>query len=98
MALVETHHLKKYGIDVILKPFIEELQVPCDDLGYDFKLQNGIVRQRGALFAVIADTPASQLMGGYKESVGGAKRKCRHCIADFEEIQSSVWIVLSSLP
>lgn len=56
-------------------------------MGYVFKLQNGIVRLRGALFAVIADTPASQLMGGYKESVGGAKRKCRHCMADFHEMQ-----------
>ena len=88
LALVETRHLKKYGMDAILKPFIEELQKLGEDLGYDFKLQNGIVRLRGALFAVIADTPASQLMGGYKESVGGAKRKCRHCMAHFEEIQS----------
>ena len=26
--------------------------------------------------------------GGYKESVGGAKRKCRDCMADFDEIQT----------
>lgn len=88
LALVETRHLKKYGIDAILKPFIGELQVLGDDFGYDFKLQNGIVHLRGALFAVIADTPASQLMGSYKESVGGAKLKCRHCMADFDKIQS----------
>ena len=46
------------------------------------------MRLRDALFAVIADTPAGQLLGGYKESVGGAKRKCRHCMADFDDIQS----------
>ena len=73
-------------MDAILKPFIEELKVLGDDLGYDFKLQNGIVHLNGALYAVTADTPASQLMGGYRESVGGAKRKCCHCMADFEEI------------
>lgn len=28
------------------------------------------------------------LLGVYKESVGGAKRKCRHCMADFHAIQS----------
>lgn len=38
LALVETCHLKKYGIDATLKPFIEELQVLGDDLGYDYKM------------------------------------------------------------
>ena len=87
LAIVESQHLKKYGMDAILKPFIDELMILGGDMGYDFQLQNGVVRLRGALFAVIADTPASQLLGGYKESVGGAKRKCRHCMADFDEIQ-----------
>ena len=87
LAIVENEYLKKYGMDAILKPFIDELKILGGDMGYDFQLQNGIVRLRGALFAVIADTPASQLLGGYKESVGGAKRKCRHCMADFDEMQ-----------
>jgi len=58
-------------------------------MGYDFHIQNRIVRLRGALLAVIADTPASNLLGGYKEGVGGARRKCRHCMADFDEIQTN---------
>lgn len=47
------------------------------------------MRLRGALLAVIADTPASQLLGGYKELVGGAKRKCCHCMTDFDEMQQN---------
>lgn len=43
---------------------------------------------RGAVLAFIADTPASQKAGGFKESVGGAKRKCRHCMATFETMQN----------
>lgn len=39
------------------------------------------------LLAVVADTPASNLLG-FKESVGGAKRKCRHCLADFDQMQT----------
>ena len=37
---------------------------------------------------MVADTPASNLLGGFKESVGGAKRKCRHFLADFDQIQT----------
>ena len=59
LAIVESHYLKQSGMDAILKPFVEELQILGDDMGYDFQLQNGIVHLRGALLAVIADTPAS---------------------------------------
>lgn len=31
------------------------------DIGYDFQVQNGIIRLRGGLFAVVADTPARVL-------------------------------------
>lgn len=35
----------------------------------------------------MADTPASNKAGGFKEGVGGARRKCRHCMAAFEDMQ-----------
>ena len=75
-------------MDEILKPFVEELKVLGDDMGHNFQLQNAIVRLRGALLAVIANTPASQLLGGFKESMAGAKRWCRPCMANFEDMQS----------
>ena len=40
-----------------------------------------------ALLALLAETPASQLSGGFKDSVGGAFRKCRLSIATFESMQ-----------
>lgn len=76
-------------MDKILAPFIEDLKRLGRDTGVDFKVHGGVLRLRGALLAVIADTPASQLLGGFKESVGGAKRKCRHCMTDFDEMQLS---------
>ena len=85
----EYRYLKKYGIEAILAPLVEELQKLGSDTGVDFKVQGGILRLRGALLAVVADTPASQLLGCFKESVGGAKRKCRHCMTDFGEMQSN---------
>ena len=84
VAIVENQHLKKYGMDKILAPFIEDLKRLGCDTGVDLKVHGGVLCLRGALLAVIADTPASQLLGGFKESVGGAKRKCRHCMTDFD--------------
>ena len=54
----------------ILKPFVEKLQVLGGDLGHRFKINGGTVCLRGALLAVVADTPASNWLGGYKKSVG----------------------------
>lgn len=38
--------------------------------------------------AFLADTPASHLAGAFKESVGGARKKCRHCMASFETMNA----------
>ena len=87
MTIVENQYLRKYGMDKILAPFIKDLKRLGRDTGVDFMVRGGVVHLRGALPAVIADTPASQLLGGFKESVGRAKRKCRHCMTDFDEMQ-----------
>lgn len=87
VVIAEHKYLKKYGIDCILRSFVNDLQVLGGDLGHQFKNLGGTVCLRGTLLAVVADTPASQLLGAFKESVGGAKRKCRHCMADFEAMQ-----------
>ena len=36
--------------------------------------------------AVLGDTPAAALMGGFKEGVGGATRGCRTCMIKTEEL------------
>lgn len=44
----------------------------------------------GALIAFVGDTPAVNMAGGFKEGVGGAWRKCRHCLAVNSMIQTKV--------
>ena len=44
----------------------------------------------GALIAFVGDTPAVNMAGGFKEGVGGAMRKCHHCVAINSMIQSKV--------
>ena len=66
VAIVENQYLKKYGMDKILAPFIDDLKRLGRDTGVDFKVHGGVFCLRGALLAVIADTPTSQLLGGYR--------------------------------
>lgn len=44
-----------------------------------------------SVVAFCGDTPASNFLGGFKEGVGGAFRKCRRCMASVADIQSKVW-------
>ena len=44
----------------------------------------------GALVAFVGDTPAINMVGGFKEGVGMAMRKCRHCMATNDEVQTKV--------
>ena len=86
-ATCNVNYIKKYGMDKILEPLVEDLKVLSSDSGYPFEIAGGKVYLRGSVLAVLADTPASQALGGYKESVGGARRKCRHCMTDWESMQ-----------
>lgn len=87
-AVCKTVHIQKYDIDKNFEPLVVDLKLLASDSGYIFDIPGGPVKLRGAVLAFIADTPASQKAGGFKESVGGAKRKCRHCMATFETMQN----------
>lgn len=45
---------------------------------------------KSVLLAFVGDTPAVNMVGGYKEGVGMATRKCRHCMATDSQIQAKV--------
>ncbi|XP_031549388.1 uncharacterized protein LOC116286933 [Actinia tenebrosa] len=80
--------IKKYGINLILALLVKDLQILGTDQGYPFPVFGGSLYLRGSLLAVLADTPAAQSLGGFKEGVGGARRKCRHCMTNFEQMQN----------
>lgn len=54
----------------------EELNQLSQPAGFAFSLDGFYLPLRAAVVAVAADTPASNYLGGYKEGVGGALRKC----------------------
>ncbi len=43
--------------------------------------------------AFVGDTPAVNQVGGFKEGVRMAMRKCRHCMATHDQIQEKVCVV-----
>lgn len=86
-AICKKQYIKEFGLNEILKPLVEDLKELGNQTGYPFKIAGGTVYLRGAVLAVIADTPASQAIGCYKESVGGAKRKCHHCMTTWDKMQ-----------
>lgn len=87
VALCTSKIVKRFGIDKIFQPLVDELKLLGDDFGYSFQLPQGTFRLRGGILAVVADTPASQEAGGFKAGVGGAYRKCRHCMATYDSMQ-----------
>lgn len=54
-----------------------------------FELNGSEYRFRGTVTLVPGDNLASQYLGGYK-GLASALRKCRHCLAVNEDIQSKV--------
>ena len=89
LAIAHYEDIRKYGIDRVLTPLLEELAQLASPAGVVFNLREFYLPVRGAVVAVAADTPASNYMGGYKEGVGGALRKCRHCNTDYETMQNN---------
>ena len=88
LAIAEHEDIRSYGVDRVLTPLCEELHELSQPGGFIFRQDKFHLPLRGAVIAVAADTPASNYLGGYKEGVGGALRKCRHCNVDYENMQN----------
>ena len=67
----------QYGVDKILEPFVHELQQLSEGQNFDVHGMDTLLY--ASLLSVVGDTPASNLLGGFKEGVGGAFVKCRQC-------------------
>lgn len=55
-----------------------------------------ITHLRGSALVMLADTLAAHQLGGYKVGVGFSLRKCRHCMATMEDMQTKVCHKLSN--
>lgn len=55
-------------------------------------INNQDVIIRVGLVAFLADTLAAHQLGGFKIGVGWAFRKCRHCLATKQHVQTKVYM------
>ena len=72
VAIAKVPIIEKYGIDEILKPFVEELN-QLATVGVTVNIPTGLETFRGTF---LGDTQAAHLIGGFKQSVGSAYRMC----------------------
>jgi len=85
LAIANAKDIDDCGVDVVLQRITEDLQLLYN--GVKIQTQNGEMDLCGAVVAVCGDTLAQHELAGFKEGVGFAYSKCRHCECTFEEMQ-----------
>ncbi|XP_067936431.1 uncharacterized protein [Watersipora subatra] len=84
-AVAYSADVKEYGVQAILLKFAEEINVLKKD-GIEVVNRDGKDIYKGSLLFFIGDTPAANMVAGFKEGVGGAAMKCRTCYGSSQEI------------
>lgn len=89
LAVTKTSNLKSFGVAPVLESFIHDMQLLGDRKGVKLQVC-GVERVFHGFVTVIAgDTPASALLGGFKEGVAGATHPCRRCMISKNELKSN---------
>ena len=85
LAMVKSEDYRQCGIDKIFERVNRDLH----DLynGVQVITANGAKTIYGAVMSVCGDTLAQHEVAGFKEGVGFAYSKCRHCECNFEDMQ-----------
>ena len=87
VAVAKSQDITRYGIDVFLRPFVEDLKSLYID-GITISMGHESKTYHGALLVFLADTLAAHLVGGFKGSMSFARRICRTCMITKEEAQT----------
>ena len=65
--------------------------------GHMFEICGTKKNIKGTILCVVGDTPALALVGGFKAGVGFADKKCRHCMANNDQIQTKVSFIYGTV-
>ena len=86
VAVGKHEHIARYGIDLFLAPFVNNIKsLYCD--GIEINRGKHTQRVHGGLLAFLADNLAAHAVGGFKESMSFSLRICRSCMITTEESQ-----------
>ncbi len=83
--LVTKPILDKYGIDAVLKPFLQDCSTPSTK-GVCVSVNGLYCVFKGALLTFLADNLASNELGGFKLNFSFAFRCCRTCLVTTEDM------------
>ena len=86
LAIAKSTMVKKYGVNSILKPIVDDLKTLYN--GVDLTYGNIIGKVYGKVLVCTGDTLGQHLWAGFKEGVGVSFQKCRHCYIDFDTMQT----------
>lgn len=85
LALVNAKLIKKYGINRILTPIVQDLKELHN--GVTLKVRDREIPVRGKVVLCAGDTLGQHIWGGFKEGVGFSFQKCRTCYCHYEDMQ-----------
>lgn len=89
LAVSKTSFVRKdNNIYFILRDFIENINM-LNSIGIELNIYNRTKTYVGFLSFCLGDTPALNLLGGFKESVSMTYRFCRSCYVIHDEMQES---------
>ncbi|XP_028417997.1 uncharacterized protein LOC114542721 [Dendronephthya gigantea] len=85
-AIANADLVKKYGINTVMQPVIDDLNILYQGCKMEI---NGVEKViHGKVLLCAGDTLGQHYLGGFKEGVGVAFQKCRHCQCSFEQMQT----------
>jgi hypothetical protein len=79
--------LNAHSFDEVLRPLVRDVK-DLQENGHMFEICGTKKNIKGTILCVVGDTPALALVGGFKAGVGFADKKCRHCMANNDQIQT----------
>ena len=86
LAIAKAEDVSQWGVDVVLQRILKDVDLLYN--GVKIETSNGDMDLHGAVIAVCGDTLAQHELAGFKEGVGFAYSKCRHCECTFEDMQT----------
>ena len=85
LAIAKNFHVKRHGIKKLLKDFVNTVN-ELSSTGIHFLVEGVQKLVKGSLAIVVADTPAANFLGGFKEGVAFASKPCRTCSISSKEV------------
>ena len=79
LVIAKSTDLKKYGVDLLLAPLIEDLK-HLESVGLSFKFQNQDLCFTDSAALVISDNLDAHWLSGFQENFRTVKRVCRFCM------------------